>query len=186
MLRYSETVRSLSKMKILLIVVLSVMTVAALALGSIYYISQKTITDKGGMVNNMANVVDECRYSLGGGMDGESLYIRLSADENGYAVIESSRVPFNGAPEETKTLSVPFEAVEKIRAVCSEYGVMSWKKLKYSEIIAIDAPTVSLTFSVKKENISVTINSNQELPEGCDGIFNEVYGILISYLQGDD
>ena len=167
MLRYSETVRSLSKMKILLIVVLSVMTVAALALGSIYYISQKTITDKGGM-------------------DGESLYIRLSADENGYAVIESSRVPFNGAPEETKTLSVPFEAVEKIRAVCSEYGVMSWKKLKYSEIIAIDAPTVSLTFSVKKENISVTINSNQELPKGCNGIFNEVYDILISYLQGDD
>lgn len=173
-------------MKILLIVVLSVVAVAALTLGIICYISHKTVTDKGGMVNNMANAVDECRYSLGGGMEGESLYIRLSADENGSAVIESSSIPFNGAPEEAKTLSVPFEAVEKIRAVCTEYGVMSWEKLEYSEIIATDAPTISLTFSVKEENLSVTINSNQELPEGCNGIFNEVYDILMSYLQGDD
>ncbi|MGN0546241.1 MAG: hypothetical protein ACI4I3_02830 [Acutalibacteraceae bacterium] len=178
--------KSLSKMKILLIVVASVITVAALTVVIVCVVSHKTVTDKGGMENNTAKSVDECVYSLYGGMEGESLNIRLSADENGSAVIESSRVPSNGAPEETKKLSVPFEAVEKIRDVCKKYGVMSWEKLKYSEIIATDAPTVSLTFSVKEENISVTVNSNQELPEGCNGIFNEVYDILMSYLQGDD
>lgn len=178
--------KNLSRMKILLIVFVSVITVAALAVGIVCVVSHNTVTDKGGMENNMANFVDECVYSIHGGMEGESLYIRLSTDENGSAVIESSRIPYNGAPEETKTLSVPFEAVEKIRAVCSECGVMGWGKLKYSEIIALDAPTVSLTFSVKEENISVTFNSNQELPEGCNGIFNEVHNILMSYLQGDD
>ncbi|MGN0572661.1 MAG: hypothetical protein ACI4IX_01860 [Acutalibacteraceae bacterium] len=173
-------------MKILLIVGVSVALVGAAVLGIVFYVLQNSVLDKTGMINEKANIVDECIYSLYGGMEGESLYIRLSADENGSAVIESSSVNSNGAPEETKTLSVPFEAVEKIRDVCIEYGVMNWGELEYSEYIALDAPTVSLTFSVTEEEYSVTINSNQELPEVGNGIFNEVYDILMSYLQGDD
>lgn len=178
--------RCLSKMKLVLIVVISAVVLVAVAIGIIYSVLQIQVLDKHGMVYEKANIVDECVYSLHGGMEGESLYIRLSADKNGNAAIEFSRTEFNGASEETRTGSVPFEAIEKIRSVCTEYGVMSWGELKNSELIALDAPTVSLTFSVKEEDYSVTINSNQALPKGSNGIFNEVYSILMSYLQGDD
>ena len=168
-------------MKILLIVVLSVMTVAALALGSIYYISQKTITDKGGMVNNMANVVDECRYSLGGGMDGDSVSITVKANDNETATLEVVSCSSPDYEEITESYTVSFDSLEKIYQLYTKYDVKNWGKLPESELIALDAPVTSI--SIKTVNTTVSFDSDKEFPGDGYSIILDIRSVLYDCIE---
>ena len=144
----------------------------------------RTITDKTGMVRTPEDDIILCRYSSGGGMDGEYETLEICESENGGAVVtyECSRI--TTGEDYSKSVEVPYEALSKIRAICKKHSIFSWGKLEDSEAILLDGPVTSVTVSA--EDMSYTYNSNQEIPEYAYGITTELYNVMYNYLKGVD
>lgn len=144
----------------------------------------RTITDKTGMVRTPEDDIILCRYSSGGGMDGEYETLEICESENGGAVVtyECSRI--TTGEDYSESVEVPYEALSKIRAICKKYSIFSWGKLKDSEAILLDGPVTSVTVSAG--DMSYTYNSNQEIPEYAYGITTELYNVMYNYLKGVD
>lgn len=144
----------------------------------------RTITDKTGMVRTPEDDIILCRYSSGGGMDGEYETLEICESENGGAVVtyECSRI--TTGEDYSESVEVPYEALSKIRAICKKHSIFSWGKLKDSEAILLDGPVTSVTVSA--EDMSYTYNSNQEIPEYAYGITTELYNVMYNYLKGVD
>lgn len=142
------------------------------------------ITDKTGMVHYPEDDIILCRYSSGGGMEGEYKALEICKSENGCAVVtyEYSRITTD--EEYSESAEVPFEALSEIRAICKKYEIFSWGELKDSEIILLDAPVTTVTVSTG--DISYSYNSNQEIPEKAYGITSELYNVMNNYLKGVD
>lgn len=173
-------------MKVAIIVILVGAVAIAAAVGVWYYKTKFYVPDKGGMERVLSDTVISCSYSTGGGMDGGSMSMRILLNENNEVWFEYYNQPFVGAEEESASYRVDNTAIEQIRQKCSEYGVLGWGELKYSEEQLLDAPTTSVSFTYG-DNEYYSVNSSCDLPEKGYGFFSAFYEILNQYnKQGDD
>lgn len=173
-------------MKVALIVILSGAVVIAAAVGIWYYKTKFYVPDKGGMERDLSDTVISCSYSIGGGMEGSSMSMRIFLNENNEVWFEYYNQPFVGAEEESASYQIDNTAIERIRRKCSEYGVLGWGDLKYRKEQLLDAPitSVSITYG---DNEYCSVNSNEELPKNGNGFFSAFYEILNQYNKsGDD
>ncbi len=168
------------KMKVAIIVILVGAVVVAAAVGVWYYKTKFYVPDKDGMVRDMADTVISCSYSTGGGMDGGSMSMRIYLNEKNEVWFEYYNQPYIGAEEESASFQIEDDAILKIRQKCSEYGVLGWGELKYSEEQLLDAPTTSVSFTYG-DNEYYSVNSSRELPKNSDGFFTAFYEILDEY-----
>ncbi len=168
------------KMKVAIIVILVGAVVVAAAVGVWYYKTKFSVPDRDGMVRDMADTVISCSYSTGGGMDGSSMSMRIYLNEKNEVWFEYYNQPYVGADEESASFQIEDDAILKIRQKCSEYGVLGWGELKYSEEQLLDAPTTSVSFTYG-DNEYYSVNSSRELPKNSDGFFSAFYEILDEY-----
>lgn len=158
----------------------------AATVGFWYYKTKFYVPDKGGMERDLSDTVISCSYSTGGGMEGGSMNMRIYLNEKSEVWFEYYNQPFVGAEEESASYRVDNTAIEQIRQKCSEYGVLGWGELKYSEEQLLDAPTTSVSFAYGN-NEYYSVNSNYDLPEKGYGFFSAFYEILNQYNKsGDD
>ena len=62
----------------------------------------------------------------------------------------------------------------EIRNICQRTGVLTWGELDDSELILLDAPTDSISFTYF-DTEQYAVNSGKELPESGAGLFGEIY-----------
>ena len=167
-------------MKVAIIVILVSALAIAVGVGIWYYKTKFYVPDKGGMERDLSETVVSCTYSDGGGMDGGSMSMRIYLNDNNEVWFEYYNQPYVGAEEESLSFQVPFEAIEQIRHKCKEYGVLSWGKLEYSEMVILDAPTTAVSFEYGDTEF-YSVSSNYELPEKGEGFFTTFYDILYQY-----
>ena len=173
-------------MKVAITVILVGAVVIAAAVGVWYYKTKFYVPDKGGMERDLSDTVISCSYSTGGGMEGGSMNMRIYLNEKSEVWFEYYNQPFVGAEEESASYQIDNTAIEQIRQKCSEYGVLGWGELKYSEEQLLDAPTTSVSFAYGN-NEYYSVNSNYDLPEKGYGFFSAFYEILNQYNKsGDD
>ena len=168
------------KMKVAIIVILVGAVAIAAAVGVWYYKTKFYIPDKGGMERDLSDTVVSCSYSTGGGMDGGSMNMRIYLNGKNEVWFEYYNQPYVGADEESASFQIEDAAILKIRQKCSEYGVLGWGELKYSEEQLLDAPTTSVSFTFG-DNEYYSVNSSRELPKNSDGFFSAFYEILDEY-----
>ena len=171
-------------MKTKIIIILVVVILIALSVLAVKKHIDSSVVDKYGMVKTPEDDIILCRYSSGGGMDGEYETLEICESENGGAVVtyECSRI--TTGKDYSESVEVPYEALSKIRAICKKHSIFSWGKLKDSEAILLDGPVTSVTVSAG--DMSYTYNSNQEIPEYACGITTELYNVMYNYLKGVD
>ncbi|MBQ3378637.1 MAG: hypothetical protein IJG50_02090 [Clostridia bacterium] len=120
-------------------------------------------------------------YRVYGGMEGEDIDIMLEPSPDGQALLTVHETLFNGAEETNETLVVPYEALGRIKAVYAERKVPLWGELGDSEFVALDAPTICVTFVADgKETV---LSSDEEFPESGTGILYEIRSILYEYRE---
>lgn len=168
------------KMKVAIIVILVGAVAIAAAVGVWYYKTKFYVPDKDGMIRDMVDTVISCSYSTGGGMDGGSMNMRIYLNGKNEVWFEYYNQPYVGADEESASFQIEDEAILKIRQKCSEYGVLGWGELKYSDEQLLDAPTTSVSFTYG-DNEYYSVNSSRELPKNSDGFFSAFYEILDEY-----
>ena len=169
-----------NRMKVAITVILVGAVVIAAAVGVWYYKTKFYVPDKGGMERDLSDTVISCSYSSGGGMDGGSMSMRISLNENNEVWFEYYNQPFVGAEEESASYQIDITAIEQIRQKCSEYGVLGWGELELSELQLLDAPITSVSFAYG-DNEYYSVRSDYDLPEQGYGFFSAFYEILEQY-----
>ena len=139
------------------------------------------ILDGPGMVRQPHDHIDSCRYSYGGGMEGESEHIELTRNPDGTYTYSYSYCPYNGGEETVfeKTFSDFEPVMDAIREICKRTGVLTWGELPQSELLLLDAPTTTVSFRYF-DTCFYFVHSDDMLPEEGNGIFSDVYDYLIS------
>ena len=138
------------------------------------------ILDGPGMERAPHDYINACSFSSGGGMEGGSEYIELKEQPDGTVLFSYYYCPYNGAEEETMEKTFPDRSVfGEIRNICQRTGVLTWGELDNSELILLDAPTDSISFTFF-DTEQYAVNSGKELPESGAGLFGEIYNALIS------
>ena len=170
----------MKKMKALIIGLLIGVLLTGIIAGVWYYKTKFYVPDKDGMVREISDTVTRCTYSSGGGMEGSYESLEISIRENGEVWLEYSRLPYIGAEEETVSHTVPAEAIEEIRSLCKKTGVLDWGELPDEELLLLDAPTTSVSFTYG-DGEYYSVSSNDKLPKKGAGFFSEVYSILFKY-----
>ena len=122
-----------------------------------------------------------CKYHLGGGMEGDSISITVKETDCETATLEV--VSMNGPyyEEITENYTVSFDSLEKIYQISKKYEVAKWGELPTSEILALDAPVVSVC--IKTANTTVSFNSNKEFPKNAGTIISEIRSVLYDCIE---
>ena len=170
----------MKKMKPLIIGLLIGVLLIGISAGVWYYKTKFYVPDKDGMVREISDTVTRCTYSSGGGMESSYESLEISIRENGEVWLEYSSLPYIGAEEETVSHTVPAEAIEEIRSLCKKIGVLDWGELPDEELLLLDAPTTSVSFTYG-DGEYYSVSSNDKLPKKGAGFFSEVYSILFKY-----
>ncbi len=123
-------------------------------------------------------------YSSGGGMSGGRTDITLERAGTGMPTISYDITEYNGGPRKKGSKTLPKAAEKDLRDIYDRRGVKGWGRLEKSDLIALDAPSVSVTFRV--DGRMTRISDDDVLPENGRGIIFEVYRCLMGYVSGDD
>ncbi len=140
------------------------------------------ILDGPGMVRETHDYIDFCSYYCGGGMEGGSETIELQRKADGTAIYNYWYCPYIGAEEEHIEKVYGEEVFSKISEICKRTGVLTWGALPKSELIVLDAPSTTISFTAFGDTTygSYSVCSTDELPESGKGIFTDIYNYLIS------
>lgn len=177
----------MKKMKTVIIIVSVVAMAAAVAAGVWYYKTKFYVPDKNGMEFSLTDTITSCCYESGGSMNGELTEARIYIRDNDEVWLEYHYCYPVGSDKEDITLEyqIDAKAIEDIREICKNYGVLGWGRLKRSDIVVLDGATdkIALTFSDKEY---YSFNSDLDLPDGSEKIFDEIKEVINQYKQGDD
>ena len=112
-----------------------------------------------------------CEYREYGGMADRSVTMTLTANSAGARLAVAER---DGprAEETREEFALPPFASDALVEIYLERGVCELKKLKRSELIALDAPTRKLRFETAVGETE--IDGDDELPKRCGALFPDV------------
>ena len=86
-----------------------------------------------------------CEYVSGGGMEGGYTRFYLESKQPGTATMEYRRTRYNGDETKEGVIPVPDKTVSELKRLFYGYGIKGWV-LKKSDLIALDAPSVTVDF----------------------------------------
>ncbi len=122
------------------------------------------------------------RYSSGGGMEGGNESSELSRAKDGTVSLVVSSKEWHNARATTDTYELDESAFDAFVQIAEEYDLARAAKRKESELIALDAPTSSISYGyVGSDGLldydqSFTVSSTQDLSdkerEGCRAVMN--------------
>ena len=92
----------------------------------------------------LGNVL-QCCYSSGGGMDGGHHFVTLTRMNATEAKYESRSRQWYNSPEKVVNKTVSATVLEEMRALGRQYKIDLWPVFPETDLIALDAPSVSLT-----------------------------------------
>ena len=159
-------------------VVLGVAAVSAVGYFLVKHFSKDNILHGDGMINERCL---SCKYHYGGGMERDSVSITVKANDNETATLEVVSRSSPDYEEITESYTVSFDSLEKIYQLYTKYDVENWGELPESELLALDAPVISI--SIKTVNATVSFNSNKEFPDDGYSIISDIHSVLYDCIE---
>ncbi len=124
-----------------------------------------------------------CRYSSGGGMDGGHRHVELKRITDRDALYESSAKQWNNAPEKTEKKTVDARSLDEMEALGRKYAVDTWPLFPETDLIALDAPTVTLTVTYGEPwswiKWDLSMGSQDELDKKQREYYKEIRKLLL-------
>ena len=173
-------------MKTRLIVPIAVIAVLALAAVVAILIvkhgARDRILDGPGMVNEdvfdfSGTYLSRVYYWHGASSLGDSTSLELTIcpgeEDRPVVTVNYRDLPAVGEKETEKTVHLTSNVIRGVEEIIDRCGMKEWVDLPPAEEFALDAPTTSLTIAYS-DGTSVTIGSDDELPEGGYAAIREI------------
>lgn len=172
-------------LKIILIVLLALVLLAAIAFGVLYLLRDRFILDGPGMVNHAVPDVSEAAltrysYSSGGGMSGGYDLLDAVLTEDGRIRVTEDRVEYYSAPAVVQEYWADAQAFADMHTVFVQNDIASWIFLPDSEYFAYDAPTADFSFDFDN-GMGVSFSDRQEIPKGGFDTIRKMEAFLTAY-----
>ena len=178
-------------MKTKLIVLFAVIAVfAAAAVITLVVLKQTArdrILDGPGMVNEdsfdfSGTYLSRVYYWHGAGSLGDSTSVELTIcpgkEDRPVVTVNYCDRPAVGEKETEKTVHLTSNVIRGVEEIIDRWGMKEWVDLPPAEEFALDAPTTSLTVTYS-DGTSVTIGSDDELPEGGSAAIFEIRDYIL-------
>ncbi len=127
--------------------------------------------------------VRSCSVSTGGGMLGGYRNVSYSIDKNGRATLEISEKETHADREVTTVYQADPKAAEELAALIETHDLRKASKQPYSDLIAYDADTTTVSFRLSDGYYS--ISENQVLDKNMREGFNAIIRYLNSLAVGE-
>lgn len=127
------------------------------------------------------DIVSVSWSSFGGMEGGFTDYNAVNTDRGYVSVTKESRVGPSGKAGK-KTYRTDPEILRDLEELFKKHGVREWGELPDSELIALDAPTVSVSIELSGGE-SFTFSSYKEFPDGSGGFLYDVRKIFEQYCE---
>ena len=92
----------------------------------------------------------QCHYSSAGSSSGGHHFIDLSRKSNTEALFESRFKAWHNSPEKTQNRIIPAQMMDDMEALGREYKIDTWEPFRETDLIALDAASVSISLSYGK------------------------------------
>ena len=89
----------------------------------------------------------QCHYSSAGSSSGGHHFIDLTRKSKTDALFESRFKAWHNSPEKSQNRIIPAKMLDEIEALGREYKIDSWGPFRETDLIALDAASVSLSLS---------------------------------------
>ncbi len=130
------------------------------------------------------NMLIECSYSSGGGMDGGHCYITLKK-ENGKTILTVDSQEYYGAKEINKKYKNRDVLLSEINSLVSEEDVIRMTEAPESEYEVLDAPSSSLSFTFYDADNPYGRGYTVDLDKELDARDRETANKIINTLKND-
>lgn len=122
-----------------------------------------------------------CSVSTGGGMLGGYRNVSYSIDKNGRATLEISEKETHADREVTTVYQADPKAAEELAALVEKHDLRKASKQPYSDMIAYDADTTTVSFRLSDGYYSISENQvlNKNMREGFDAIIRYLNSLAI-------
>lgn len=113
-----------------------------------------------------------CSVSTGGGMLGGYRHVTFSIDRNGEATLEIAEKETHADREVRTVYHVDPKAAEELAALAEAHDLRKASKQPYSDLIAYDADTTSVSFTFSDGYFSISENQvlDKNMTEGFDAV----------------
>lgn len=88
-----------------------------------------------------------CHYSSAGSSSGGHHFIDLTRKSKTEALFESRFKAWHNSPEKTQNRVIPAKMLDEMEALGREYKIDTWDPFKETDLIALDAASVSISLS---------------------------------------
>ena len=88
-----------------------------------------------------------CHYSSSGSMSGGHHFIDVSRKSETEALFDSRFKSWHNSPEKTQNRVISAQMLDEIEAMGREYKIDTWRPFPLTDLIALDAATVTVTLS---------------------------------------
>lgn len=128
----------------------------------------------------------EAKYSRSGNSLGNVYLVEALRDDAGAPFVRVSESPVHNEPCDIREYSAPDDLFERIEAIVDRAGMKEWGELPLSELIAYDAPTVSLSlqYAAADQNdvlpLWLSTSFTYELPEGGEAAVLEIRDLMLA------
>lgn len=92
----------------------------------------------------------QCHYSSAGSSSGGHHFIDLSRKSKTEALFESRFKAWHNSPEKTQNRIIPAQMMDDMEALGREYKIDTWEPFRETDLIALDAASVSISLSYGK------------------------------------
>ena len=92
----------------------------------------------------------QCHYSSAGSSSGGHHFIDLSRKSKTEALFESRFKAWYNSPEKTQNRIIPAQMMDDMEALGREYKIDTWEPFRETDLIALDAASVSISLSYGK------------------------------------
>ena len=160
-------------LKTVLIVLAAVVVLGGIAVGILKWIISRNILDGPGMVNNdsfdfSGTYLKRVYYYRGGSSLGDSNTLEMTVNElpdgKGEAVVVYTDRPTHDSKEKQKTVKLGPPVVRGVTEIIERYHMTEWKDLPKTDIIALDAPSLSFTYEFSDGSV-YRLGSDLEMPD---------------------
>ena len=126
----------------------------------------------------------QCHYSSAGSSSGGHHFIDLSRKSKTEALFESRFKAWHNSPEKTQNRVIPAKMLDEMEALGREYKIDTWGPFPETDLIALDAASVSISLSYGEPwswvKWDMRMGPHHEFTRPQSEYYRKIYNLLIT------
>ena len=126
----------------------------------------------------------QCHYSSAGSSSGGHHFIDLTRKSKTETLFESRFKAWHNSPEKTQNRIIPAQMMDEIEALGREYKIDTWSHFQETDLIALDAASVSISLSYGEPwswvKWDMRMGPHHEFTRPQSEYYRKIYNLLIN------